>query len=210
MSTAGTPFASPSLEGSPAPGTLDRLASAISVVSSPFLVLPVACLLLVGRLTTDFEDFYAWTLVCVLLSSAVPAIYILALWRSGRITDVHVGLREQRRGPFVASMLSFVALTLLLLTSGAPRPVVALAAVLLGNSVTFGLLSNRWKVSLHSGVLASALTAAILVLGWSAAWLVLVVPVIWSRQRRGCHTLAQGLVGAAMGVAVTALVLVAA
>ena len=38
MSTAGTPLASPSLEGSPAPGTLDRLASAISIVSSPFLV----------------------------------------------------------------------------------------------------------------------------------------------------------------------------
>lgn len=189
---------------------LNGLAATISAVSSPFLVVPYFCLQFISQMTTQFEDFFYWSLLCVFLSSAVPAVYILALWKSGRITDVHIALREQRKGPFVASMLSFMALTLLLLTSGAPRPLVGLSAVLLGNSVVFGLLSNRWKVSLHTGVLGAGITGAVMILGWSPSAFLLLVPVIWARRLRGRHTLAQGLVGSGLGALITALVFSAA
>lgn len=189
---------------------LNGLAATISAVSSPFLVMPYFCLQFISQMTSQFEDFFYWSLLCVFLSSAVPAIYILALWKSGRITDVHIAMREQRKGPFVASMLSFLALTLLLVASGAPRPLVGLSAVLLGNTVVFGLLSNRWKVSLHAGVMGAGVAGAVMILDWPPSSFLLLGPVIWARRLRGRHTLAQGLVGSGLGALITAVIFSAA
>lgn len=186
------------------------LAAAISAISSPFFVMPFFCLQFVWEMTAGHADSLRWAVVCLLLSWAVPAGYIVALWWMGRITDVHIAMREQRRGPFVATVVSFTALMLALLAGGAPRPLVGLAAMMLGNTVVFGLLSDRWKVSLHAGVLGAGLTGALLILRWPPSSFLLLLPVIWARRLRGRHTLAQGLVGAGLGSLVTALVLSAA
>lgn len=186
---------------------LDRLAWILSMVMSPFVVLPAFVLIFVSHLAADAAEFACWLLVGVLLSTAVPAVYVLYFWRTGRITDPHVAVREQRQGPFLASLLSFAALTAIMLVGRAPRPMVGLSLALLANAVSFGLITRRWKISLHAGVTASALSGAVVVLGWNPLWLLSVVPVIWARTRRGRHTISQGLVGAALGAALTAAVL---
>lgn len=184
-----------------------QLAYLLSGVGSPFLVLPLFCVLFVARAVPGTAEQLYWGLICLLLSTFIPGAYVFYLWRRGRITDLHVSVREQRGSIVVVSMGSFSLLLLYLWASSAPRMLQALAANLLLNAAAFGWISRSWKISLHAGVLGGCLAGAVVLLHWPRASLFGVIPVIWARWYRRRHSLAQGFAGAGLGILLSALVL---
>ncbi|PZF97138.1 phosphatase PAP2 family protein [Micromonospora deserti] len=142
----------------------------------------------------------AWGLLATLFVSGIPFAYIVGGVRRGRLTDHHVGLREQRRVPLLIGLCSVAAGLALLAALGAPRPVLALAAAGVAGLAVAVAVSHRWKMSIHSAVAAG--TVVVLVLTFGVRLLVtapLLLVVGWSRVRLRDHTPAQVLAGGLLG-----------
>lgn len=144
-----------------------------------------------------------WGLLAVLFCSAVP--YVVIWWgvRRGRLTDHHIGVREQRRGPLAWAMVSVLAGLATLVGLGAPRQLVAMVVVMSAVLLVVSAVNQMWKLSAHAAVAAGS--AAVLVVVFGPALLALaglVALVGWSRVRLADHTPAQVLAGAVAGALV--------
>lgn len=181
-------------------------AFAISAVTSPFVVTAVTVTLVVLLLLPTLPQLLLWAGISVLFGAVLPFSFVFWLWRAGRITDCHVGVREQRVWPFVVALLSGAVGVAMLYTTAAPHPLVALGVVYLVVGLALAVLSLQWKVSVHSGVLAAAIMSLALIGYHDALYALALVPlVMWARTYRGKHTLAQGLVPLLMVAILTPL-----
>ncbi|GAB3187854.1 PAP2 superfamily protein [Micromonospora palomenae] len=148
-----------------------------------------------------------WALLASVFASGIPFAYILGgVWR-GRLTDHHVGVRDQRRVPLLFGLASATAGLALLAALGAPRPVLALVAAGVVGLVVAVTVSHWWKMSIHTAVAAGAVVVLTLTFGprmLAAAPL----PALagWSRVRLRDHTVAQVVVGGVVGGLVAGLV----
>ncbi|MEN6403353.1 MAG: hypothetical protein ABFD94_15545 [Armatimonadia bacterium] len=178
------------------PFSLTRAAAfAVSAVTSPFVVTAVTVTLVVLLLRPTLPQLLLWTGIAVLFGAVLPFCFVFYMWRMGRVTDCHVGVREQRAWPFVVAIASGAIGVGLLYATGAPPPLVALGAVYLVVGLSLAVVSLQWKISVHSGVLTAAIISLTVVGYHQALYALALVPlVMWARRYRGKHTLAQGLV----------------
>jgi hypothetical protein len=187
---------------------LDRLAFAISAVASPFLVLPGFLFLLAVHSAPSVAVALRWSGLAAAGMVGVPLGFILVEMARGRVTDVHVRLREQRRGPFIAAIVGCGVSTALLAMADAADAMVLAASAAVVNGLFFLGVTLRWKISMHPSILtACALMAGALVApGWYAT-LATVPVVVWARVRRHRHTWAQGGAAIVVSALITALML---
>jgi hypothetical protein len=184
-----------------------RLAFLLSAVGSPFVVLPVFWLILMAQATHSAGAFWFWSCASIGLTVGVPALYVLHQVRSGQLTDVHVRLREQRRGPFRVALMAALALLSLMVLGRAPHPLIPVTVSMLVSGVLFAYISRSWKISLHTGMLSSCLTCGVVLLGWPPSVHMLVPPLVWARAERGRHLPSQGMAGWLLGTVTTAVIL---
>jgi membrane-associated phospholipid phosphatase len=176
-----------------------------ALAPAPFAaVLP---LVVAWRSTPHAAEAVGWGLVAVVFTTLLPMLFVLRGVRRGRLTDHHLGLREQRLVPLLVGLASVLAGLGLLAAGGAPRDLLALVAAMVGGLVASLLVTLRWKISLHTGVAAGSVAILVLVLGPAPLVLAPVVGLIgWARVEEGAHNPAQAAVGAAVGAAVAAVV----
>ncbi len=146
----------------------------------------------------------AWWLAGLhyVLGALVPLLYILWLYRRGRIDDLHLPNRRDRIGPFVLSVAGALASIMVFLNVGAPTILIAIAAGgLLQNSVLMAI-TTTWQISVHAA--AAAALATLVGLGFGAPlgalFGTLLVLVGWARVRLGRHSTLQVVAGAIVGV----------
>jgi hypothetical protein len=187
---------------------LDALAWLTSAVLSPFVVFVVLIGIFISRAAVETEHFLYWSAITLILTASIPAFFIFWQVRRGKISDPHIEKREQRQSVFDVFIISLLLGMLVLWKFGAPHSFVVLTMLIFVNSLLAGIITRYWKISIHSWVLAGAITIGGLVFAlptwfW---WTFLSVPlVIWARVYRGRHTLWQGLAGALAGVVLTML-----
>ncbi|GAA3430568.1 hypothetical protein [Kutzneria kofuensis] len=142
-------------------------------------------------------------MLTALFSSVIPFGAILLGVRRGRLTDHHVGVREQRRIPLLIALASVPVGLAVLALAGAPREMLALVTSIFASLVVTLAITHWWKVSAHAAVASGAAVISTLTLG--AGWLatfVAVAIVCWSRVELRDNTVKQVLVGAVLGVVV--------
>jgi len=172
-------------------------ARAVTEVLAPAVLVAV-----VSPLVAWHSGALGWGLAVSVFAAGVPFAFILRGVRRGAYDNHHVG--DWRRRPLILLVAgaSVLAVLGLMLVFGAPREVVALVvAMLAGLALTLGVtVLARWKVSLHAAVAAGTATTLVLVFGrWLLlAWLAVAL-VAWARVRLRDHTVAQVLVGVALG-----------
>ncbi len=176
-----------------------RLAWLLSGLLSPFVLVPFFAALLIYELTETRWEFLRLYAICVGCTVALPAAYIGWNVYSGRITDMHVKLLEQRKGPFAAGLVGLALQAVVLWAIGAPYPISVYATAIFFGALAFAKISLSWKISVHTGGLGACLAGAIAILGWSPCWLLLQIPLIWARAHRKRHHPWQGLGGALLG-----------
>jgi len=86
-----------------------RLASLLSILFSPFIVPTVAILLLVRVYAQTWVKFALWTSINVLFVNVLPFLYIYICVKLGKLTDIHVVIREQRKAPLLFLLIPLVA-----------------------------------------------------------------------------------------------------
>jgi membrane-associated phospholipid phosphatase len=127
--------------------------------------------------------------------------------RRGRLSDRHIGVREQRTGPLLFGLVSVLAGLTLLAVTGAPRELIALVVASFAGGVVATAVNRFWKSSIHTGVAAGAAVVLVLVFGPALLVTAVVVAAVgWSRVRLRDHTVAQVVVGAALGAVIAGTV----
>jgi membrane-associated phospholipid phosphatase len=191
-------------------GFVDRLARAVTEMLAPALLV-ASLLVLLGWYSEGWRPVgLLHGLVAALFESVLPFAYILRGVRSGGLTDHHIGVRQQRRGPLLVGVGFVLVGFCLLLAMGASRQL--LAGVVAGGVglLVAALVSHWWKMSIHTAVAGGA--AVILAMVFSpgplvfAAAVPLVALVGWSRVRLADHTPLQVLVGSVVGACVAGAV----
>lgn len=181
----------------------DRVARAATEVFAPAVWAAVMPLVAAIHASRSWLVGLGWGLVGVLFCSAIPYGIIWLGVRRGRLTDHHIGVREQRRAPLLYGLLSVVAGLTLLVTFGAPQPLVAMVVVMSAVLLAVTLVNQMWKLSAHAAVISGSTLALVVVLGpWLLPTLLLVPLVGWSRVRLGDHTIGQVVSGTVVGILV--------
>lgn len=176
-----------------------RVAWLLSGLLSPFVLVPLFSAFFILEVTFDRWEFLRIYLLCVACSIGVPALYVGWNVYAGRITDIHVRLLEQRRGPFRAGLLGLACQSVGLWWLEAPAVLITYSLIIFLNGVAFAQISERWKISVHTGTLGAMLAGANVILGWSLWWLLLQIPLVWARAHRKRHHPWQGIGGAILG-----------
>jgi hypothetical protein len=184
-----------------------RLARLVTEVLAPAPVVAALLLAVAWRSAPTPAEALKWALLAAAFCSALPMLYILRGVRRGRLTDHHVRVRRQRRGPLLVAGGSVLVGLALLAASGAPRAVVALVGAGGAGLAVALAITLVWKISVHAAVTAGAVVVLALVFGPALLGLApLVALSAWARVALEDHTLAQVVAGAAVGAAVAGVV----
>ncbi|PWR06335.1 phosphoesterase PA-phosphatase [Micromonospora acroterricola] len=189
----------------PGPGL--RVARLVTELTAPAVLVSLLMVTVSWHSSRGTGRGLAWGLLATLFVTGIPFAYILGGVRRGRLTDHHIGRREQRRVPLLVGLGSVAAGLALLTVLGAPRPLLALAVAGIVGLVVAVSVSHWWKMSIHSAVAAGALVILVLIFG---SPLLLAAPLVglvgWSRVRLRDHTVPQVLTGSVLGALIAGLV----
>lgn len=180
---------------------LDKISFWVSGIFSPFVILPVVMTVFSWKLTASFEDFWLFLAISALFMMIVPGAYIAWQVKHKKISDLHIKKREERSGVFVVFILGNLITIALYLLMGAPVRLTGLALLALLSAGIAGIITLRWKISIHLVALSTTAVAYALLVKTPYAWATLgFIPlVIWARVYRKRHTLAQSIAGALLG-----------
>ena len=188
---------------SPAQAVEPRLARIVTEVTAPAPTALALLLVVAWHGSSSRWAAVVWGAVAVVFASLLPLAYLLRGVKTGRWTDRHVSQRQQRHVPLAVAMASVAIGLGLLLAGGAPRELLALVGAMFAGLGTALLVTLRWKMSIHTAVVAGAVVILSLVFGPALLLLTpLVALVAWSRVTLRDHTPLQTLAGAAQGAAV--------
>jgi len=183
-------------------GSSSLVARLVSDVLCPPVVATLSILVVAAHVATAT----AWESAILFLALVVivPTLYLLWLLHRGEVTDFHLRVREQRIKPMILVVTMTIGGWILLLVRQAPAMLVGVTTVGLAISILLFLITLRWKISGHTTAISGFVVLCLCLAGTSVAPLALSVPVVaWARVRLRCHTLAQTIVGAVLGLAVS-------
>jgi hypothetical protein len=201
--------------------TLDRIkayldspsvawARLVSDILSPPMVWGVLAFPIAFRDAPSHQQALLWALTYVVLVCLLPIVYVAMMVRRGKITDIHMQVREQRFRPFIVSLLCTTIAWWVLRFMGAPPvlPMFALFSLLQLGAIA--LITTVWQISLHAMSISSAVITMSVLYGFIPALLTvpLVVLVSAARLHLKRHTPAQVLAGAVLGIALPGIVLI--
>lgn len=179
-----------------------RLARTFSNIISPPVIF--ACLgLALSWADLPFWPGLLWAAVFGFFVSLAPILFVVYLLRTGRITDLHMNTKQERRLPYLSSIGGSLIMLAILRVFDGPPLLTCLAWLSVVVLAILGLINNFWLISIHSASIAAAATIGGLVFGWWAALLLLplVLLVAAARLYLKRHTLAQIAAGISLGVA---------
>lgn len=138
---------------------------------------------------------WRFVLILVLIDGLIPFLYFVHLLRTKEISDWDTTKRQQRLSLYGFTLMVHGIGVLLALVLGK----IILAKILFSFwllALVFTIITNHWKISLHTGVSAAAIT--FLAFAFDVRWLLLIpilILVAWARIVMKKHTLAQTVAG---------------
>lgn len=179
----------------------EYLAYGISQVGSP-PVMGLAGLIVVAA-SVAMPGVWLWSGVYVLMAMVAPMMFLIWQVRHGRVTDLDVQLREQRKGSLLVTIAGFGVSWLVMHIGHAPPLLKAMAGAGFVQWLIVFAITLRWKISAHTSSAAGVTMLILHVFGLAAAPLVISIPLIaWSRVKLRRHTLGQTIAGALLGCVV--------
>jgi membrane-associated phospholipid phosphatase len=183
---------------------LGALAFIISAIFSPYITALVFIIIVVYNSSQDISEFIPWMITFLLFSIIIPGVYVMWEVENGGISDLHISNKEERKIPFLIAGVSAIIGTIILFYMNAARPVIVMAVTYSINAVIVAIITQYWKISIHTALFSSVATVAFILYGPAYLWLYLIlIPLIWSRVYRKRHTLLQATAGALLAFVTT-------
>ena len=142
--------------------------------------------------------------VTAFFGSLLPLMGVLVLLKQGIISDYFATERTERFVPFLASIVSYLLGTFVLVYINAPSAITALMATYIVNGIVLVLITTKWKISIHASGISSPVTALVYLLGTHLLPLFLIfLPVAWARLELKAHSKMQLTMGALLSGVLT-------
>jgi hypothetical protein len=184
---------------------LDR--QRLAVFISYALIPPVPSAIAFTLLTLNFQHSNRFTvgLVALLFGSVIP-FFIMGLFRRlGKMTAYDAPIRQERTAPYFITVAFYFVGVVLLKMVDASFFVWGLMWCYAINTTILALVNLFWKVSAHVMGIAGPLVALGFVFGkYIVPVFLLVGLAAWARVTVKAHTVPQVIVGALMGIVLTA------
>lgn len=185
----------------------DFLAFLISLLFSPYVTAAIFILVITYSNSKNIMEFLPWMGIAFIFAIIIPGSYILWLVEKKDVSDLHLSEHSQRKIPFLVTGISSMVGALALFLVGAAKPVVVMGVAYAANAVAISLLTQFWKISVHTALYSSVVTVMVIIFGAKFALLYLIlIPLGWSRVYRHRHSLNQVIGGAMMAFVITSLV----
>lgn len=185
-----------------------KVARLVSDIFSPPVVWGALAFPLAYSAAASLEEAVIWALIYVLLVCVLPALFIVVMVMTGRITDVHVRVRRQRYAPMAVTLFGTTLAWIILSQMDVPlMPEFALISLIeIAVMLTITLV---WQISLHAMSITTAVVVAGALYGSSTALLLVpLIPLVSaSRVVLQRHTIPQVIAGGAIGAAMTLLLM---
>ena len=181
--------------------TRDRWAYVVSRIFDPVLLIPLMLVAAAwGAYVNGTRVKFLSSLV--FLDAVLPGFVFVYYLKKGKISGWDIRKRQER-----VKLFAFVCLAHFLGVAGAwildRHPVAEYLTSFWVMTVIFWLVTMRWKISVHAGVMSALSTFAVLVYGKSFVWLYgLVMLVAWARVEGQYHRVSQVLAGAVVPMVV--------
>ncbi len=176
----------------------EYVAYCISQVGSPPVMGLLSLIFIAASLA--LPKVWLWSGVYVTTAMVIPMLFLIWQVRHGRVTDLDVQLREQRKGALLVTVAGFGLSWLVMRIGRAPAVLTAMAGAGFVQWLTIFAITLRWKISAHTSSAAGVTMLILRVFGLAAAPLVISIPLIaWSRVKLRRHTLGQTIAGALLG-----------
>jgi membrane-associated phospholipid phosphatase len=141
-------------------------------------------------------------LTCAATHSFFPIAFLRASVRSGRIRDMNMSRREERRGGFLALGLVYVLGLAFVLFAGVRGPILFVCVCTLALVGVMWAVNLVYKASGHVAGTTAYMTALSLFVDPVHPGLALIPALSWARVQTGEHTRLQVVCGAALGAGV--------
>lgn len=185
-------------EATTAGGSRPRAARLVADLLNPFTVFTALYALVAFAEAPLLRA--ALLLLAELSAAGLVVGYLVLLRRRRRVGDFWISERAERVVPALVLLAAFAGLLLALRLLGAPETLFLTTLSMGLASAAVAALTFVWKASAHSAVAGHAATAGLILLGpWGVPFVLALPLVAWARVAGGAHTLAQTLVGAAVG-----------
>jgi membrane-associated phospholipid phosphatase len=181
------------------------LAEVISWLFFPPLVSTVFFIFLVFWYSADFNRGLHWLVVSAPFLIFVPLIFFVVSYKLKWVSDIDLSHREERPIFLAVFILSLFAAAAILYLLHVPLKFFVYVLSGLVMMIVASLITLGWKISFHTAVVTSVVTA-IVILGGFRFWpfLLLIPAVAWARVALKRHTPWQAVGGALVAFAVTA------
>lgn len=183
-----------------------RLARVVTEVFAPAVWAGIMPLIIGVHAASTVALGVAWGAVAAVFSAIIPYGVIAFGVRRGRLTDHHIGRREQRRTPLLLGLASVLIGLAIMIALDAPGQLVAMVEVMFAVGLACTVVNQYWKLSVHAAVSAASVTILVMSFGpVLLAGIVVVAAIGWSRVVLYDHSTAQVIAGVAAGSAVAAV-----
>jgi membrane-associated phospholipid phosphatase len=181
----------------------EYLAYGISQLGSPPVMGLLGLIFIAASMT--MPGVWLWSGLYVIMAMVAPMLFLIWQVRHGRVTDLDVQLREQRKGSLLVTIAGFGVSWLVMQIGHAPVLFKMMAGAGFVQWLIVFAITLRWKISAHTSSAAGVTVLILHVFGLAAAPLVISIPLIaWSRVKLRRHTLGQTIAGALLGSGVIA------
>ena len=180
------------------------LAELISWAFFPPFIATLFFTFLIFWYAVDFGEGLKWIVVVSPFLIIVPIIFFAVSLKLGWISDIDLSRREERPAflsVFIGSLA--VALAVLYILKVPENLLIYVLSALL--VVIFSsIITLYWKISFHTAVTASVITAITILGGGAFSWMfLLILPVGWARVVLERHTLYQVIGGTLIAFVIT-------
>jgi hypothetical protein len=184
-----------------------QIARLTSIIFNPPVTAIISILLVSFEPTTSVFESLKWTLIVIALSILPLSLAVVYLVRTNRLDSVFAGIRQQRTKIYILWIILAIVGCVVLQCLAAPLALVALFLTAFVSGVIFGGINLWWKISLHTAIVATLITVAVISYGFIAVVSVVLLPLmIWSRVELGCHSAAEGITAAFLASLILILV----
>ena len=186
---------------------VDCVAFLISAIFSPYIMVLVFAVVMIYSFSENLKQFLPWMLTFLIFAVIVPGLYALWMLESKKITDLHMSILSERKKPFIIASISALFGAMILFFMGATKQVTVMALTYAVNAMVVAAITQFWKISIHTALLSSVVTIAVILFGLPYAWFYLfLIPLIWSRIHRRRHTIWQTVAGAMIAFIITTII----
>lgn len=173
----------------------------------PPLVATVFFVFLVFWYSSDLSEGFSWLITVSPFLIFIPLIFFAISYKLGWVSDIDLSERKERPAFLVVFVSLLLILSILLYVIGVPEKFFVYAFSGLIMVTVASIITLYWKVSFHTAVTTSVVTAILMLGGFRFYPFLILIPIVgWSRVILGKHSFWQVTGGTLMAFVVTFVV----